>query len=224
MALSTAQSAAYTKLRQTSSSGQAVALSDSALRALISIAARDLGLDSSVDVPTVGVPGLYDPSFSLDFTLEGDDPRALYERVIRANPEAETFIACAAAIHKARLKYQRVLASQPLASTNQVAPRVLLQYGQMDAHPLAALLVWRKWLYDLDNRAAQETGYLFEPVIAGAIGGVPFSAEKSGQTCIRRGWTPSRLPQGTARLRDQAAHHHGRKRSRSMGRGVAVPL
>lgn len=179
MALTTAQSAAYTRLRQTSSSGQAVALSDSALRALVFIAARDLGLDGVVDVPTVGVPGLYDPSFSLDFTLEGEDPRVLYERVIHANPEAETFIACAAAIHKARLKYQRVLASQPLASMDQVAPRGLLQYGQMDAHPLAALLVWRKWLYDLDNRAAQDTGYLFEPVIAGAIGGVPYSATKS---------------------------------------------
>lgn len=179
MALTTAQSVAYTKLRQTSSSGQAVALSDSAIRALIFIAARNLELHGAINVPTEGVPELYDPSFSLDFTLEGEDPRVLYERIIHANPEAETFIACAAAIHKARLKYQRVLASQPLASMDQVAPRGLLQYGQMDAHPLAALLVWRKWLYDLDNRAAQDTGYLFEPVIAGAIGGVPYSATKS---------------------------------------------
>lgn len=179
MTLTTAQSVAYTKLRQTSSSGQAVALSDDAVRALVFIAARDLQLQGSVGVPTQAVPELYDPSFSLDFTLDGEDPRVLYERIIRANPEAETFIACAAAIHKARLKYQRVQASQPLASMDQVAPRGLLQYGQMDAHPLAALLVWRKWLYDLDNRAAQDAGYLFEPVIAGAIGGVPYSAAKS---------------------------------------------
>ncbi|MFT4188876.1 MAG: hypothetical protein QM621_09880 [Aeromicrobium sp.] len=178
MALTTAQSAAYTKLRQTSSSGQAVALSDDAVRALIFIAARDLDLTGALPVPDE-VPNLYDPEFGLAFELPGDDPRDLYETLIRANPEAETFVACAAAIHKARLKYQRVLASQPLASMDQVAPRGLLQYGQVEPAPLAALLVWRKWLYDLDNRAAQDTGYLFEPVIAGAIGGVPYSAAKS---------------------------------------------
>jgi hypothetical protein len=44
---------------------------------------------------------------------------------------------------------------------------------------LAALLFWRKWIYDFDNRAAQETGYLFEPILAQSIGGVPFSAKKS---------------------------------------------
>ncbi|MGH2517176.1 MAG: hypothetical protein ACRDHP_16120, partial [Ktedonobacterales bacterium] len=31
----------------------------------------------------------------------------------------------------------------------------------------------------IDNRAAQETGYLFEPILAAALGGVPYSAKKS---------------------------------------------
>jgi hypothetical protein len=31
----------------------------------------------------------------------------------------------------------------------------------------------------LDNRAAQETGYLFEPILANAIGGTPVSAQRS---------------------------------------------
>lgn len=44
---------------------------------------------------------------------------------------------------------------------------------------LASWLVWRKWLYDIDNRSAQETGYLFEPILAAAIGGVPYAAKKS---------------------------------------------
>jgi hypothetical protein len=34
-------------------------------------------------------------------------------------------------------------------------------------------------MFDIDNRAAQETGYLFEPIIASAIGGVPTSSTKS---------------------------------------------
>jgi hypothetical protein len=44
---------------------------------------------------------------------------------------------------------------------------------------LTPFLLWRKWIYDIDNRAGQETGYLFEPIIAYAIGGVPVGAKKS---------------------------------------------
>lgn len=62
---------------------------------------------------------------------------------------------------------------------DQVGSRSLLQYGQMSTRALAGLLFWRKWIFDIDNRAGQETGYLFEPIIAQAIGGVPFSHTKS---------------------------------------------
>jgi len=41
----------------------------------------------------------------------------------------------------------------------------MLQYGQADPAALAVLLTWRKWIYDIDNRAAQETGYVFEPAL-----------------------------------------------------------
>ena len=55
----------------------------------------------------------------------------------------------------------------------------MLQYGQARPETLAALLVWRKWIYDVDNRSAQETGYVFEPALAGALGGVSVSARNS---------------------------------------------
>lgn len=42
------------------------------------------------------------------------------------------------------------------------------------AESLASWLVWRKWIYDIDNRSAQETGYLFEPILTAAIGGVSY--------------------------------------------------
>ena len=44
-------------------------------------------------------------------------------------------------------------------------PRGLLQYGGMSPKTLAGFLLWRKWIFDIDNRAGQETGYLFEPII-----------------------------------------------------------
>lgn len=85
---------------------------------------------------------------------------------------------------KARLKYERILQAQPLPTVEQVGPRGLLQFGHLSPRALAGLLFWRKWIYDIDNRAAQETGYLFEPIVAHAIGGVSYSARQSP---IRRG-------------------------------------
>ena len=51
--------------------------------------------------------------------------------------------------------------------------------GGLTPKALTGLLFWRKWLYDIDNRAAQETGDIFEPIIANAIGGTPAPAGKS---------------------------------------------
>ena len=38
---------------------------------------------------------------------------------------------------------------------------------------------WRKWIFDVDNRAAQETGYLFEPVLASCLGGEAVGSKNS---------------------------------------------
>jgi hypothetical protein len=54
-----------------------------------------------------------------------------------------------------------------------------LQYGKLSGNALAGFLFWRKWFFDIDNRAGQETGYLFEPIIANAIGGTPAPSSKS---------------------------------------------
>lgn len=179
MALGTSQSTAYQKLLSMGTSQQAVSVTDSAVRALIYISARDLGILDSLPAPGGNVPELFDDKFVADFTLPGTAPRELYEMALDADAEMQTYISCLASLHKYRLKYREVLASQPFATMDQVGPRALLQFNQLAPAPLAALLVWRKWFYDIDNRAAQDTGYLFEPVIAAAIGGAPISASKS---------------------------------------------
>ena len=82
-------------------------------------------------------------------------------------------------LHKRRLKFQLILEHQPIPEIQQIVPRCLLEYGLRPLESLASWLVWRKWLYDIDNRSAQETGYLFEPILTAAIGGVSFAASKS---------------------------------------------
>jgi hypothetical protein len=94
-------------------------------------------------------------------------------------PDFPTYFRLLCEIHKRRLKYQMILSHQSVPHLETVVPRSLLEYGLHPAEGIASWLVWRKWLYDIDNRAAQETGYLFEPILAAAIGGVPYSASRS---------------------------------------------
>ena len=82
-----------------------------------------------------------------------------------------TYLRCLSELHKRRRKYEMILSAQPLPKMLQVSPRALVEYGSMDIQALASWLTWRKFFYDLDNRSAQETGYLFEPILAAAIGG-----------------------------------------------------
>ena len=103
-------------------------------------------------------------------------------------PDFETYFTSLCEIHKHRVKFKRILETQRLPQVEALVPRCLLEYKLMPSETLASWLVWRKWLYDIDNRAAQETGYLFEPILAAAIGGVSYSATNSP---VRRTNNPS---------------------------------
>lgn len=90
-----------------------------------------------------------------------------------------TYLTCLMELHKRRRKYGLILQRQPLPTMVQVSPRALMEYGpDFPPEALASWLTWRKFFYDLDNRSAQETGYLFEPILAAAIGGEPKSARE----------------------------------------------
>lgn len=74
-------------------------------------------------------------------------------------------------LHKRRLKFQKILHHQPKPTMDQVGPRGLLEFGICDNDLLNSWLIWRKWIFDIDNRSGQETGYLFEPILASCLGG-----------------------------------------------------
>lgn len=94
-------------------------------------------------------------------------------------PDFKTYLACLASLHKRQKKYALILSAQPIPKMIQVSPRALVEYGGLQPDALASWLTWRKWFYDLDNRAAQETGYLFEPILAAALGGEAKGAKNS---------------------------------------------
>ncbi len=185
MALSRSQSAAFEKVRASGTGGQAISLTDSAVRALVAITARDLDLRPLRGLDSEEVGELYEIApgdVSLGGAISGFDA---YDALLQAGPfDTDTYFLSLAALHRARLKFANIFSLQATPMLEQVGPRGLLQYGSLSAEMLGSLLILRKWMYDIDNRAAQETGYLFEPVMAGAIGGSPISADDSP---VRRG-------------------------------------
>ena len=82
-------------------------------------------------------------------------------------------------LYRRRHKYDKILQNQPFPNADQAAPRSLLEYGKCDDSLLATWLEWRKWFFDIDNRSGQETGYVFEPILASCLGGVSVSHTSS---------------------------------------------
>lgn len=180
MALNVVQRSLFQKARMPGSGGQAVGLDDAACRALILLAARDL--DRAAELPQApDLPDLYaaDPPDLLRFDA-AVEPLRMFEWLLEAcGQDVGMYFSSLAALQKARLKYRRILATQPVSTIDQVGPRSLLEYGLLPTPALTALLFLRKWVFDVDNRAGQQTGYLFEPIIANSIGGTPVPAKRS---------------------------------------------
>jgi len=177
--LTQAQRAILTRAQSLGGGGQAVALSDEACAYLVGVIVRDLGLQSLFPELPETIPEFFGSSPLARLELPSVPFPEVFERLVDADTDSDIYFACLAALHKARLKYERILETQPVPTIDQVGPRGLLQFGGMDTRALASFLLWRKWVFDIDNRAGQETGYLFEPIIAAAVGGVPVSARRS---------------------------------------------
>lgn len=179
MPLTKTQQTIWEKARAFGSGDQAVGLTDEMCAYLVCRIAHDLGLQGSISGVPKTLPSFFETEDIDSLVVKDVNARELFERLVQANTDADMYFACLATLHKARLKYEAILETQPLPTLEQVGPRGLLQYGKLGPTALAGLLFWRKWFFDIDNRAGQETGYLFEPVIAYAVGGTPVPARKS---------------------------------------------
>jgi len=180
MALTVSQRAIWEKARTLGAGEQGMSLGDGACAYLVARVAYDLGLTNRFPEFHDNVPELFSKVPPEQLVILTDvDPLTLYARLLDLEKDADTYFACIATLHKARLKYAKILKTQPLPTFEQVGPRGLLQWGAISSPALAALLLWRKWFFDIDNRAGQETGYLFEPIIAHSIGGTPAPAKRS---------------------------------------------
>jgi len=156
-----------------------ISLDEETCAFLLATIVRDLRLQKKFPELPSDCPAFFSKAHPQALRIENIVFHPLLERLIELVPDADTYFSCLATLHKSRLKYMKILEHQPKPTMDQIGPRSLLQYGFMSPKALAGFLLWRKWIFDIDNRAGQETGYLFEPIIAHAIGGFPVSARRS---------------------------------------------
>jgi hypothetical protein len=161
-----------------------VILENGELAALVAVILADVGhrdLIPDTIRPPSGVGWDYYALPLSWFSGSPDCPQflSLYEQCLAEVRDFQTYFKCVCELHKRRRKYEMILGAQPLPTSLQVAPRALLEFGILASPALASWLTWRKWFYDIDNRSAQETGYLFEPILASALGGTPCGARGS---------------------------------------------
>jgi len=164
-----------------------VIISDTEVYSLICMAICDLGWSyQELSFTSIDLPSSDYYQIDLDWfdqiniaDLSTDKLLTSLDSCVRKDNDFSLYIENLSALHRRRVKYKRILSQQPLPNMDQIGPRVLLEYGCCDVVLLANWMVWRKWIYDIDNRSAQETGYLFEPVLASCLGGQPMGARNS---------------------------------------------
>lgn len=159
-------------------------LEDTELAKLVAVIVDDVGnapIGRMLPSLPIGSGGSYydiplgwfsEPVEAVDFT-------SIYLDCVGQIQDFDTYFEGICELHKRRRKYEQILSAQPIPTMLQVSPRSLLEFGVIATPALASWIMWRKWFYDIDNRAAQETGYLFEPILANALGGSPYGARNS---------------------------------------------
>lgn len=164
-----------------------VILSDSELYVLLFISIWDLKWNSvelglsDIEIPNQDyyqIPIKWFATSEISYADSGLLLQVL-DNAVRKHPDFALYIQNLCALHRRRVKYRRILETQPLAQADQIGPRSLLEFGSCDLEFLFSWMTWRKWIYDIDNRSAQETGYLFEPILASCLGGEPIGARNS---------------------------------------------
>lgn len=177
----------YSKCKMHGNGEAQVVISDGELYALLSIAVDNLCWShADLEMKRVNSPNedyykipmeWFDEQSAADMAPSAviESLKACFEK----DNDFGLFIENLTALHRRRVKYRRILSSQPIPNMDQIGPRALLEYGSCNTTLLANWMVWRKWIYDIDNRSAQETGYLFEPLLASCLGGEPVGSKNS---------------------------------------------
>lgn len=178
----------FTRSRLLETGFPTVTLNESELLSIFRIIANDLNwnpVDLGLDGNLVQLPNANYYQIPIDwFSGHNEVPTAVeLQEILLKGVEIDSdfglYFLNLCSLHKRRLKFQKILHYQPKPTMDQIGPRGLLEYGICNNTLLNSWLIWRKWIFDIDNRSGQETGYMFEPILASCLGGEPVGSMNS---------------------------------------------
>lgn len=170
---------ALQKARRLTSGALHIDVSWEAIGGLALRVALDRGYDVLAEFGPVTVPEFFAVVDQAEWEAIGVDPQRAVAWLEAQDRHNAVFLELLVRLFARRLKYRRILSTQAFATSDQVGPRTLLEQGLLDEGALSSLVVWRKWMMDIDNRSGQETGYLFDAIVARALGGTSYGSRKS---------------------------------------------
>jgi len=188
--ISTELKSHFAKTRVLGQGSDRICLSEAELAWLLQITASDLGIAHADEILSFPVdsPAFYAATIPPELpeewsSLTVDALLKEFAHLCAEKADARLYFTNLCSILKRRVKFQRILSVQAKPTMDQIGPRSLLEYGVMPTALLGNWMLWRKWIFDIDNRSGQETGYLFEPVLASCMGGVSVG---SGNSPVKR--------------------------------------
>ncbi len=180
MPISSTVKSLFSKSRLLETGYPTVTLNESELYGLLALICSDLGWEIAalgLPVPALELPHNNYYQIPLEWFSAHQAPPDIHLLLsalaagIEVDDDFGLYFLNLCSFHKRRLKFQKILHHQPKPTMDQVGPRGLLEYGICDNELLNSWLIWRKWVFDIDNRSGQETGYMFEPILASCLGG-----------------------------------------------------
>ncbi len=141
--------------------------------------ATDRGYDVAGRYGAVEVPDFFNVIDPGEWEATGVDVEDAVEWIEGIDRHNTVYLELLVRLFARRLKYRRILSTQAFATSDQVGPRTLLEHGLLSEGALSSLVVWRKWMMDIDNRSGQETGYLYDAIVARALGGTAYGSRTS---------------------------------------------
>lgn len=179
----------FSKARILGTGSDKIMLSESEIFTLLHKSVLDLNMSpNEIGLIDLGVqlpnPDYYKIPLPWFDSFNGTSPETSellksFDNAVSLTKDFALYFANLFALHKRRLKYQKILSCQPKPTMEQIGPRSLIEYGLCETPFLSSWMIWRKWIFDIDNRSGQETGYLFEPILASCIGGDSVGASNS---------------------------------------------
>jgi hypothetical protein len=170
---------ALQKARRLTSGSLHVDVSWEAIGGLALRVADDRDYDLSGEFGAVVVPDFFSVTESAAWEAIGAEPQRAVSWIEAQDRQNAAYLELLVRLFARRLKYRRILSTQAFATSDQIGPRTLLEHGLLDETALSSLVVWRKWMMDIDNRSGQETGYLYDAIVARALGGTAYSSRNS---------------------------------------------